>query len=128
MSFNVFVGLNVIAASFLPPLRMVAPFIVDNRGASIPHKIVPPWYDDGTPALDLADDLTLVLKRLYGTVGSTEFEASDYSTGSTAWRYDLDGGHYIFNLKTGTASPWEVSTWRTTVSYKGITLATTQLD
>jgi hypothetical protein len=69
-----------------------------------------------------------VLKRLDGTVGSTEFEANDYTAGSTTWRYDLDGGQYIFNLKTGTASPWDVGTWKTTVSYKGITLATTQFD
>ena len=127
-SFDVFVGLNVSAAGFLPPLRMVAPFSVHKRGSTVPHKFLPPAYADGTPALDLADDLTLVLKRIDGTVGSTEFEANDYSTGSTVWRYDVDGGHYIFNLKTGTASPWDVGTWRTTVSYKGITLATTQLD
>jgi hypothetical protein len=127
-SFDVFVGLNVSATGFLPPLRMVAPFSVHKRGSTIPHKFLPPSYADGTPALDLAGDLTLVLKRLDGTVGSTEFEANDYSAGSTEWRYDPDGGQYIFNLKTGTASPWDVGTWRTTVSYKGITLATTQLD
>jgi hypothetical protein len=127
-SFDVFVGLNVSATGFLPPLRMVAPFSLHKRGSTIPHKFLPPAYADGTPAIDLADDLTLVLKRLDGTVGSTEFEANDYSTGSTTWRYDLDGGQYIFNLKTGTASPWDVGTWRTTVSYKGITLATTQFD
>ena len=51
-----------------------------------------------------------------------------FRCGYHGWRYDLDGGQYIFNLKTGTASPWDVGTWRTTVSYKGITLATTQLD
>jgi HYR domain-containing protein len=127
-SFDVFVGLNVSGTGFLPPLRMVAPFSVHKRGSTIPHKFLPPSYADGTPALDLAGDLTLVLKRLDGTVGSTEFEANDYSAGSTEWRYDPDGGQYIFNLKTGTASPWDVGTWRTTVSYKGITLATTQLD
>jgi hypothetical protein len=127
-SFDVFVGLNVSATGFLPPLRMVATFSVHKRGSTIPHKFLPPSYADGTPALDLANDLTLVLKRLDGTVGATEFEANDYSAGSTEWRYDLDGGQYIFNLKTGTASPWDVGTWRTTVSYKGITLATTQFD
>jgi hypothetical protein len=127
-SFDVFVGLNVSAAGFLPPLRMVSPFSVHKRGSTVPHKFLPPAYADGTPALDLADDLTLVLKRLDGTVGSTEFEANEYVAGSTTWRYDPDGGQYIFNLKTGTASPWDVGTWRTTVSYKGITLATTQFD
>lgn len=127
-SFDVFVGLNVSAAGFLPPLRMVAPFSVHKRGSTVPHKFLPPAYADGTPALDLAGDLTLVLKRLDGTVGTSEFEANDYTAGSTTWRYDLDGGQYIFNLKTGTASPWDVGTWRTTVSYKGITLATTQFD
>jgi hypothetical protein len=127
-SFDVFVGLDVGATGFLPPLRMVVPFSVHKRGSTIPHKFLPPAYADGTPAIDLADDLTLVLNRLDGTVSSTEFEANDYTAGSTVWRYDLEGGHYMFNLKSGTASPWDVGTWRTTVSYKGITLATTQFD
>jgi hypothetical protein len=127
-TFDVFVGLNVSASGFLPPLRMIAPFSVHKRGSTIPHKFLPPAYADGTPATDLAADLTLVLKRLDGTVGATEIEANDYSAGSTEWRWDPDGGQYIFNLKTGTVSPWDVGTWRTTVSYKGITLATTQFD
>jgi hypothetical protein len=127
-SFDVFVGLNVSASGFLPPLRMVAPFSVHKRGSTIPHKFLPPTYADGTPATDLAGDLRLVLNHLDGSVEGGDLEVNDYSAGSTIWRYDVDAGQYIFNLKTGTASPWDPGTWKTTVSYKGITLATTYFD
>ena len=53
-------------------------------------------------------------------------EVNDYSAGSTTWRYDEVDGQYIFNLKSSTA--WDVGTWRTAVSYKGITLATTEFN
>jgi hypothetical protein len=127
-SFDVFVGLNVSASGFLPPLRMVAPFSVHKRGSTVPHKFLPPAYADGTPAVDLAGDLRLVLNHMDGSVEGGDFETNDYSAGSTAWRYDPDAGQYVFNLKTGTASPWDPGTWKTTVSYKGITLATTYFD
>jgi hypothetical protein len=128
-TFDVFVGLNVSAQGFLQPLRMVAPFSAHKMGSTIPHKFLPPTYADGTPAIDLAPDLRLVLDKFVGAVpGTTDVEVNDFSAGSTAWRYDTDAGQYIFNLKTGTALPWEAATWQTTVSYKGITLATTQFD
>jgi hypothetical protein len=127
-TFDVFVGLNISATGFLPPLRMVAPFSVHKRGSTIPHKFQPPTYADGTPATDLAGDLRLVINRLDGIIEGSDIEVNDYSAGSTTWRYDAVAGQYIFNLKTGTASPWDVGTWKTTVSYKGITLATTHFD
>jgi len=127
-TFDVFVGLNVNASGFLPPLRMVAPFSAHKRGSTIPHKFLPPSYADGTPATDLAGDLRLVVQQLTGDLPGDEVEANDYSAGSTAWRYDPDGAQYIFNLKTGTASPWNLGSWQTTVSYKGITLATTRFE
>jgi hypothetical protein len=128
-SFDVFVGLNVNGTGFLPPLRMTAPFSAHKLGSTIPHKFLPPTYADGTPATDLADGLRLVLVKLVNSAPTaTDIEANDYSAGSTAWRYDADAGQFVFNLKTGTASPWEIGTWQTTVSYKGITLATTQFD
>jgi hypothetical protein len=127
-TFDVFVGLNVSATGFLPPLRMVAPFSAHKRGSTIPHKFLPPTYADGTPAVDLADGLRLVINHLDGTVEGADVEVNDFSAGSTTWRYDSDGGQYIFNLKTGTTSPWDVGTWKTTVSYAGIPLATTQFD
>ena len=128
-NFDVFVGLNVNASGFLPPLRMSAPFSVHKRGSTIPHKFLPPTYADGTPALDLAGGLRLVLKNLDGTVGADDIEVNDYSAGSTVWRYDADAGQYIFNAKTSTSSPpWFVGTWQTTVSYAGIPLATTKFD
>lgn len=127
-TFDVFVGLNVNGTGFLPPLRMVSPFSVHKRGSTIPHKFLPPTYADGTPATDLAGDLRLVLNHLDGTVEGGDLEVNDYSAGSTIWRYDPDAGQYIFNLKTGNASPWDPGTWKTTVSYKGITLATTYFD
>lgn len=126
-TFDVFVGLNISSTGFLPPLRMVAPFSAHKRGSTIPHKFLPPTYADGTPALDLADGLRLVLTRLDGT-SDDGIDGTEYPAGSTEWRYDATGGFYIFNLKTGTTTPWDVGTWRTTASYKGITLATTQLD
>jgi hypothetical protein len=127
-SFDVFVGLNVSGTGFLPPLRMEAPFSAHKRGSTIPHKFLPPAYADGTPATDLAGDLRLVVKQLTSDPAAEEIQANDYSAGSTAWRYDADGGQYIFNLKTGTSAPWNEGVWRTTVSYKGIVLAETQFN
>jgi hypothetical protein len=127
-TFDVFVGLNISATGFLPPLRMIAPFSVHKRGSTVPHKFQPPTYADGTPATDLAGDLRLVINRLDGIIEGSDIEVNDNAAGSTTWRYDATAGQYIFNLKTGTASPWDVGTWKTTVSYKGITLATTHFD
>ena len=127
-SFQVFVGLNINGTGFLPPLRMIAPFSSHKRGSTIPHKFLPPTYADGTPATDLAGGLRLVLTRLDGSPDPASIDGDDYSAGSTAWRYDPDAGQYIFNLKTGTTTPWDTGTWQTTASYAGITLATTQFD
>ncbi len=125
-SFDVFVGLNIGASGFLPPLRTEAPYSAHKRGSTIPHKFLPPTYADGTLATDLAADLRLVVKQITSDPGADAIEANDFSAGSTTWRYDTDGGQYIFNLKTGTASPWNEGSWQTTVSFKGIVLATTQ--
>ncbi|HEX6091528.1 MAG TPA: HYR domain-containing protein, partial [Gemmatimonadales bacterium] len=127
-TFQVFVGLNVSATGFLPPLRMVVPFSAHKRGSTIPHKFLPPTYADGTPAIDLASDLRLTVRRIDGIVEPDGFDATVFAAGSTEWRYDAESGHYIFNLKTGTSSPWDSGTWTTTASYKGITLATTTFD
>jgi hypothetical protein len=127
-SFDVYVGLNVNTTGFLPPLRMVAPFSAHKRGSTIPHKFLPPTYADGTPAMDLASGLGLTLRRIDGIVEADAVDGTEYAAGSTVWRYDAESGHYIFNLKTGTSSPWEPGTWITTASYAGITLATTQFD
>jgi hypothetical protein len=127
-SFDVFVGLNVDATGFLPPLRMTAPFSAHKRGSTIPHKFLPPAYADGSLATDIAGDLRLVVKQLTSDPAAEEIQANDYSAGSTAWRFDTDGGQYIFNLKTGNAAPWNEGVWQTTVSYKGIVLATTQFN
>jgi len=125
-TFDVFVGLNVNTTGFLTPLRMTAPFSTHKRGSTIPHKFLPPTYADGTPATDLAGDLRLVINQLDGMVDGDAIEVNDYAAGSTAWRYDADAGQYIFNLKTITA--WPTGTWQTTVSYKGIVLATTSFN
>ena len=127
-TFEVFVGLNVGGTGFLPPLRMADPFSAHKRGSTIPHKFLPPTYADGTPATDLADGLRLLVKRIDAVPDADGIEANDFSAGSTAWRFDAESGHYIFNLKTGTSSPWDVGTWNTTVSFAGIPLATTQFD
>jgi len=127
-TFDVYVGLNVSGTGFLPPLRMAAPYSSHKRGSTIPHKFLPPTYADGTPATDLAGGLRLVLVRLDGNPDPESIEGDDYAAGSTAWRYDPDAGQYVFNLKTGTSSPWDVGSWRTTVSYAGIKLAETQLE
>jgi hypothetical protein len=127
-TFQVFVGLNVSATGFLPPLRMVAPFSAHKRGSTIPHKFLPPTYADGTPAIDLASGLGLTLRRIDGTVEADAIDGTEYAAGSTEWRYDAESGHYIFNLKTGTTFPWDPGTWTTTASYAGITLATTKFD
>jgi len=126
-SFDVFVTLNVSGSGFLTPLRMAAPYSSHKRGSTIPHKFVPPTYADGTPALDLASGLTLILQQLSGTPGLETIEANDYGTGSSAWFLD-DDGNYHFNVKTGKTSPWNEGTWQTTVSYAGIVLATTQFS
>lgn len=125
-TFDVFVGLNVNGTGFLTPLRMTAPFSTHKRGSTIPHKFLPPTYADGTPATDLAPDLRLVINQLDGTVEGDDIEVNDDAAGSTTWRYDADGGQYIFNLQT--ISAWATGTWKTTVSYKGIVLATTSFN
>lgn len=124
--FYVFVGLDVDGSGFLTPLRMQAPFSAHKRGSTIPHKFLPPAYADGTPALDLAGGLRLVIARQDGDPDAEGIVVNDYTAGSTVWRYE--DGQYIFNLKTGTGSPWDSGTWITTASYAGIVLATTQFD
>ena len=125
-TFDVFVGLNAPAGGFLPPLRMVAPYSAHRRGSTIPHKFLPPTYADGTPATDLAAGLHLVLNQMDGTVEGSDLVADEFVAGSTAWRYDADAGQYIFNLKSSTS--WPTGTWKTTVSYAGIPLASTYFD
>ncbi len=125
-TFDVFVGLNVSGTGFLSPLRMSSPFSSHKRGSTIPHKFLPPTYADGTPATDLASGLHLVITRLDGTVELGTIEVNDYSAGSTVWRYDDLDAQYIFNLKSVT--DWATGTWRTAVSYKGVTLATTDFN
>ena len=125
-TFDVFVGLNVDGSGFLQPLRMSDPFSTHKRGSTIPHKFLPPTYADGTPATDLASGLRLVITHMDGTVEGDAIEVNDYSAGSTAWRYDEVDGQYIFNLKSSTA--WDAGTWKTAVSYKGITLAATDFN
>jgi hypothetical protein len=122
-TFEVFIGLDLSGScGFKAPLRMAAPFSTHKRGSTIPHKHCPPAYADGTPATDLAGGLRLVLHYLGGgSVG--DVEANDNSAGSTAWRYDATEGHYIFNLKS--ENNWAEGNWQTTVSYAGITLAST---
>jgi hypothetical protein len=115
--------LACVANGFEPPLRMSDPFSSHKRGSTVPHKFSPPCYAGGTPAVDLADGLRLVLKLQYGGLGDEEIEANDYSAGSTVWRYDGTDGHYIFNSKT--SNTWSVGTWLTKVSYAGIELAAT---
>jgi hypothetical protein len=124
-SFEVFVTLDLscVVNGFEPPLRMLEPFSSHKRGSTIPHKFAPPCYAGGTPAVDLASGLRLVLKFQNGGVGDEVIEANDYSAGSTVWRYDGTDGHYIFNAKT--SNTWSVGTWMTTVSYAGIELAST---
>jgi hypothetical protein len=123
-SFDVSVGLDLSCVSgFEPPLRMSEPYSMHKRGSTIPHKFAPPCYAGGTPAVDLASGLRLVLKFQDGDVDDEVIEANDFSAGSTAWRYDGTEGHYIFNSKSSTA--WSIGKWLTTVSYAGIELAST---
>jgi hypothetical protein len=128
ITFTVFVTLDVDPTGFLPPLRMVAPFSSHKRGSTVPHKLYPPKYADGTPATDLAEGLRLVLVRTTNCAADIleAYEGNDFATGSTAWRYDPDSGQYVFNLKTQTA--WTTGCYRTTVSYAGIKLAETYFN
>ena len=122
--FEVFVGLDLSCVNgFEPPLRMSEPFSMHKRGSTIPHKFAPPCYAGGTPAVDLAGGLRLVLEFQDGDLGDDVIEANDYSAGSTAWRYDGTDRHYIFNMKS--VNTWTVGTWVTTVSYAGVDLAST---
>jgi hypothetical protein len=127
-TFEVFVGLNVGTTGFLAPLRMADPFSAHKRGSTIPHKFLPPAYADGTLATDLAAGLKLTVRRIDAVPDADGIEANDFAAGSTAWRYDAASGHYIFNLKTGTATPWDIGTWSTVVAYAGIPLAATQFE
>jgi hypothetical protein len=123
-TFDVSVGLDLSCVSgFEAPLRMSEPYSMHKRGSTIPHKFAPPCYAGGTPAVDLASGLRLVLTFQDGDVGDEVIEANDFSAGSTVWRYDGAEGHYIFNTKSVTA--WSMGEWLTTVSYAGIELAST---
>jgi hypothetical protein len=128
VSFKVAVGLNVAATNYLSPLRMTAAFSGHKLGSTIPHKFLPPTYADGTPATDLASGLRLTLTKKDGTPDAISSEVVDFSAGSTEWRYDALAGHYIFNAKSGTTNPWSIGSWITNASYRGITLAQTQLE
>ena len=108
---------------FLPPLRNDSgPYSAHKPGSTIPHKFNPPLYADGSPAIDLSGGLRLVLQWVTGG-GAPDDAADEYAAGSTAWRYDTTDGHYIFNLKS--EKTWQIGTWRTTVSYAGVVLAST---
>jgi hypothetical protein len=127
-TFSVFVGLDVSATGFLSPLRMVAPYSGHKLGSTIPHKVPAPKYADGSLAIDLASGLNLTLNKKDNTVDAVSSDVLDFSAGSTEWRYDATCGCYIFNAKSGTSNPWSVGSWMTTAAYKGIKLATTQLE
>ena len=128
ITFTVFVTLDVDPTGFLPPLRMATPYSNHKRGSTVPHKLYPPKYADGTPATDLAEGLRLVLVRTTNCAADTSetYEGDDFAAGSTAWRYDPDSGQYVFNLKTQTA--WATGCYRTVVSYAGIKLAETRFN
>lgn len=126
VSFKVIVTLNVGGGGFLSPLRMAAPFSAHKLASTVPHKLPPPTYADGTPALDLASGLRLVLTKVAGGESYEQETAADYSTGSTAWRYDSACGCYIFNLQT--QKSWGQGDWETSVSYAGVKLAHTYLS
>lgn len=128
-SFEVLVTLDrADVAGFLPPLRMNAPYSAHKLNSTVPHKFPAPKYADGTLATDLAEGLNLTLTKLDNTPGDSPLEVNEFSAGSTAWRYDAESGHYIFNMKTSTKTPWTPGTWQTTVSYRLYTIATTPLD
>ncbi|SDE69895.1 hypothetical protein SAMN04488243_10737 [Thermus arciformis] len=127
-SFTVHVTLDVHPAGFLSPLRMAPPYSAHKRGSTVPHKLYPPRYADGTPATDLAEGLRLVLYPLGACDAepASDISGNDYPSGSTTWRYDPESGQYIFNLKTQSA--WNLGCYRTEVSYAGILLAKTHFN
>lgn len=120
--FEVFVTLDLSPLNgFDSPLRMSSPYSAHKAGSAIPHKFAAPRYADGSPAADLAEGLRLTLVRKNSSETYRQVEMDDYGAGSTAWRYSKP--HYIFNLKT--EKGWGGGDWTTTVSYAGITLAST---
>ena len=126
VTFRVTVGLTVNPQGFLSPLRMAAPYSAHKLGSTVPHKFLPPLYADGTPATDLAGGLRLVLNRQGSGESYEQATESDFSAGSTAWRYDPTSGHYVFNLQT--QKGWGGGEWSTAVSFAGVTLASTSLS
>lgn len=125
-TFDVLVGLDLSGTcGFKSPLRNDAPFSAHKLNSTVPHKICPPAYADGTLATDLAPHLRLELQWQGGTPPVGHVEANDFAAGSTAWRYDDADGHYIFNVKT--ARSWNDGSYVTTVSAFFIDLAQTEL-
>jgi hypothetical protein len=125
-SFYVVVGLDVSGVGFLSPLKNTGPYSAHKRGSAIPHKFPAPKYADGSLATDLAAGLNLGLNHAGGVgIGETT-TANDPAAGSTAWRYDVDAGHYIFNAKTG--ADWKTGDWLTTVKYGAVTIAQTMFE
>jgi hypothetical protein len=124
-SFVVDVTLDVDPnCGFLAPLRPSAPYSAHALNSTVPHKVCPPAYRDGTPAADLASGLHFVLQRrpLGDTLADPVTVAID-AAGSTAWRWDAAAGHYVYNLKT--SRTWSRGDYETAVSYNGVVLAHT---
>lgn len=123
-SFDVFVGLDLsTTCGFEAPLKNEpGPYSAHKGNSTIPHKVCPPAYADGTLATDLAGGLKLVLKW-EEPGGDAEEVYEDPATGSTVWRYDEEDEHYVFNART--SRNWANGTWMTTVGYAGIELART---
>ncbi|CAN5772775.1 hypothetical protein BH23GEM6_BH23GEM6_20860 [soil metagenome] len=122
-TFDVVVTLDFAGVGFLSPLRMSAPISAHKLGSTVPHKFAAPKYADGTLATDLAQGLKLVVKKVGTGLAVDSDVVTEMATGSTAWRYDADSGHYIFNLST--KSLLSAGDYTTSVSYAGVPVVST---
>ncbi len=69
--------------------------------------------------------MTLVIQKVSSTVDTEGAVITTITAvGSSVWTIDTEG-NYHFNVKTSKTAPWSTGTYLTTVSYAGITLAST---
>lgn len=125
-AFAVNVPFASAARSLLQPVndtRNGLPISLFKAGSTIPLKFLPPTFAGGDAATGLAGGLRLVVTTVPASGNSAEEETTDLSSGSTAWRYDLTAGQYVFNLSTKNTFFRAGMGYRAEISFQGVPVA-----
>ncbi|WP_162899079.1 PxKF domain-containing protein [Deinococcus ficus] len=125
-SFTVNVTFASASRGLLQPVndtRNGLPISLFKAGSTIPLKFLPPTFAGGDAATGLAGGLRLVVTTVPASGNSAEEETTDLSSGSTAWRYDLTAGQYVFNLSTKNPFFRAGMGYRAEISFQGVPVA-----